>query len=66
MNLKNHKEFIKKTIKLILQTRQRFKRERHNHFTEESNKTTLSSNMIKECNQLIQQNHIHMEREKKQ
>ena len=54
MNLKNHKEFIKKTIKLILQTRQTFKRERHNHFTEESNKTTLSSNMIKECNQLIQ------------
>ena len=34
---KDHKEFIKKN-KLILKTHQRFKRERHNVFTEEINK----------------------------
>ena len=41
--LKNHKEFIKNNI-LILQTRQRFKTERHNHFTAEINKIALTSN----------------------
>ena len=34
---KDHKEFIKNN-KLILKTQQRFKRERHNVFTEEINK----------------------------
>ena len=34
---KDHKEFIKNN-KLILKTHQRFKRERHNVFTEEINK----------------------------
>ena len=36
------KDFIKN--KLILKTQQRFKSERHNVFTEESNKIALSSN----------------------
>ena len=48
----NHKEFIKNN-KLITKTQQRFRSERHNVFTEEINKTALSSNMIKKCNQLI-------------
>ena len=40
---KDHKEFIKNN-KLILKTQQRFKSERHNAFTGETNKITLSSN----------------------
>ena len=40
---KDRKEFMKKD-KLILQTQQRFKSERHNAFTEEVNKIALSSN----------------------
>ena len=40
---KDHKEFIKND-KLILKTQQRFKGGRHNDFTEEINKITLSSN----------------------
>ena len=40
---KDHKEFIKGN-KLILQTQQRFKSERHNVYTEEINKIALSSN----------------------
>ena len=43
---KNHKEFIKNN-KLILKAQQRFKSERHNVFTEEINKTALSSNHYK-------------------
>ena len=39
---RNHKEFIKN--KLILQTQQRYKSERHNVFTEEINKIAFSSN----------------------
>ena len=40
---KHNKEFIKNN-KSILKTRQRFKSERHNVFTEEINKITLSLN----------------------
>ena len=40
---KDQKEFVKNN-KLILKTPQRFKSERHNVFTEEINKITLSSN----------------------
>ena len=40
----NQKEFIKKINKSIIKIQQRFKSERHNVFTEEINKTTLSSN----------------------
>ena len=39
----DHKKFIKND-KLILKTQQRFKSEKHNVFTEEINKTVLSSN----------------------
>ena len=43
-SLKNdHKEFIKNN-KIKLKTQQSFKSERHNAFTEEANKITLSSN----------------------
>ena len=49
---KDHKELVKNN-KLILQTHQRFKIERHNVFTEETNKIALSSNNDEECNQLI-------------
>ena len=45
-------EFIKNN-KLILKIKQRFKSENHNFFTEEINKTALSSNDDKKCNQLI-------------
>ena len=38
---------------LVLKTQQIFKSERHNVFTEEINKITLSSNDDKKCNQLI-------------
>ena len=41
--LKNYKEFIR-TNKLILKKKQIFKTERHNVFTEETNKIALSSN----------------------
>ena len=40
---KDHKEFIKNN-KIILKTQQRFKSERHNAFTEETNKIASSSN----------------------
>ena len=40
---KNHKEFIKDN-KLILKTQQRFTSERHNVFTKEINKISLSLN----------------------
>ena len=40
---KDQKEFIKSN-KLVLKTQQRFKSERHNVFTEEINKISLSSN----------------------
>ena len=40
---KKHKEFIKNS-KLIWKTKQRFKNERYNVFTEEINKTALRSN----------------------
>ena len=39
----DQKEFVKNN-RLILKTQQRFKRERHNVFTEEINKIALSSN----------------------
>ena len=39
----DHKEFIKNN-KLILKTKQRFRNEKRNAFTEEINKTALSSN----------------------
>ena len=42
----DYKKFIK-NHKLILKTQQRFKSERHNIFTEEINKTALSSNVDK-------------------
>ena len=43
-SLKEHqKEFIKNN-KLILKTQQRYKRERHNVFTDEISKIALSSN----------------------
>ena len=59
-SLEDQKEFIKNN-KLILKTQQRFKRERHNVFSEQINKIPLSSMMIKEYNQLIWQKHMHME-----
>ena len=40
---KDYKEFIKNNT-LILKTRKRFKNEKHNFFTEETNKITLSLN----------------------
>ena len=40
---KDYKEFIKNNA-LILKTRKRFKNEKHNFFTEETNKITLSLN----------------------
>ena len=40
---KNHKKFMRNN-KSILKTQQRFESERHNVFTEEINKITLSSN----------------------
>ena len=40
---KDQKEFIKNN-KLILKTQERFKNEKHNVFTEDINKITLSSN----------------------
>ena len=40
---KNHEEFTRNNIS-ILKTKQRFKSERHNDFTEEINKIVLSSN----------------------
>ena len=42
----DHKEFIKNN-KLILKPQQRFRREKHNVFTEEINKIALSSNDYK-------------------
>ena len=41
--LKNYKKSIKNS-RLILKSRQRFKSERYNDFTEEFNKIALSSN----------------------
>ena len=43
VNTESHNEFIKNN-KWILKTRQRFKSEKHNVFTEEINKIALSSN----------------------
>ena len=40
---KGYKKFMKNN-RLILKTQQRFKSERHNVFTEETNKIDLSSN----------------------
>ena len=40
---KDHKEYIRNN-QLVLKTQERFKSERHNVFTEESNKIALSSN----------------------
>ena len=47
-----------------MQTQQRFESETHNVFNEEINKIILSSKMIKECNQLIRQKHMHIETRK--
>ena len=59
-NLKeDKKEFIKN--RLILKTKQRFKGERHNVFTEEINKIALSPNNDKRIQQLIQWKNIHTE-----
>ena len=44
--MKNYKKFIRNN-KSILKTQQRFKKERHNVFTEEINKIALSSNNSK-------------------
>ena len=49
-----------KDNKIILKTRQRFKSERYNAFKEENNTITLTSNKIKECNQIIQPKHMYM------
>ena len=49
----NHKESIKNN-KIILKSKEKFKSERHNVFTEEINKIALSSNDKKEYNQPIQ------------
>ena len=49
-------EFMKNSLKnnkLTLKTQQRFKIKRHNVFTEEINKISLSSNDDKKFNQLI-------------
>ena len=43
VNTESHNEFIENN-KWILKTRQRFKSEKHNVFTEEINKIALSSN----------------------
>ena len=43
-SLKNDNKEFTRSNKLILQTQQRFKCERHNVFTEEINKISLSSN----------------------
>ena len=47
----------------MLKTQQRFRSEKHNVFTEETNKIALSSNDGKRTH-LIRQEHIHMERVK--
>ena len=50
---KDYKDFVKSN-KLMLKTQPRFKNERHNVFTEESNNSALSSNDDKKKrNQLI-------------
>ena len=60
------KESIKnsKNNKLISKTEQRFRSEKHSVFTEEVNKTALSSNDDKKYNQLIKQKRMHTERVK--
>ena len=50
---KNRKEFIRNN-KLILKTQQRFKNERHNVFTEKTNKTALGSNYDKRMQSIFQ------------
>ena len=60
INVDSLKEIIKYK-RVLLKTQERFKTERHNVFTEETNKIALSSKMTKECNQLICQTHINME-----
>ena len=50
---KDHKEFIRNN-KLILKTQQRFKNERHNVFTEKTNKTALGSNYDKRMQSIFQ------------
>ena len=52
---KNHKKCIE-ISKLLLKTRQRFRSEKHNVFTEQINNITLSLNDDK-----IGQKHMHME-----
>ena len=49
---KDYKDFIKSN-KLMLKTQPRFKNERHNVFTEESNNSALSSNDDKKKTQSI-------------
>ena len=59
---RKHKIFIRNN-KLILQTQERFKSEVH-VFTEEVNKTALSSNDDKRMQLIIQQKHMHIEQAK--
>ena len=59
----NCKEFIKNN-KSMLKTQQRFKRERHNVFTEEINKIALSSNDDKRMQSIDSIETSHLERTK--
>ena len=49
---RDQKKFIRNNT-LIFKTQKRFKSERNNGFTEETNKITLSSNHETKCSQLI-------------
>ena len=47
--------------KVILKSQKRFKSDHHKVYTEEINKTALSSNLIKDYKHMIRLQHTHME-----
>ena len=47
--------------KTILKSQQRFKRDCHNIYTEQTNKIALSSKMIRDCKHFIKLQRIHAE-----
>ena len=61
MQIKDDQKDFLKNKKLILKTQQRFKSERHNVFTEEVNKTGLSSNDDKKMPSIDSKKIKHME-----